>query len=320
MSARPATVEEVAPPRTPAQQERRALFWGLIGVTIFAATLPMTRLAVGGTDAPQLSPWFVTFGRAAVAGVLSVLYLLWQRQRGSLNVPQRSEWPLVGMTAFGVIVGFPLFLALALRYVPSTHGAVVTALLPLSTAVLGALWFRQRPSKGFWACAVLGSGLVLAYMVWRAGGFYLGAANIFLIVAMTTGAFGYIGGARLTPRLGAEQVICWVLVSCLPLTVPLALWFAPADLSVIVPAAWWGFAYVALFSMWIGFFAWYRALALGAVRVSQIQLVQPFLSLLFAVPLAGERLDLMTLVFALAVIATVYAGKKMPVHTTGSSA
>lgn len=295
-------------------QEKEALLWGLVGVALFAATLPMTRLAVGTTDAPQLSPWFVTFGRAAVAGVLSALYLLCQHGKGQLKVPQRAEWPLVGMTAFGVIVGFPLFLALALRHVPSTHGAVVTALLPLSTAVLGALWFRQRPSSGFWACAVVGSGLVLAYMVWRAGGIYLGAANIYLLIAMTTGAFGYIGGARLTPRLGAEQVICWVLMTSLPLTLPLAWLFAPADFSAIGRMAWMGFAYVALFSMWIGFFAWYRALALGAVRVSQIQLVQPFLSLLFAVPLVGERLDLVTLMFALAVIATVYVGKKMPVH------
>lgn len=297
-----------------AAQEKEALLWGLVGVALFAATLPMTRLAVGSAEAPQLSPWFVTFGRAAVAGVLSLLYLLWQRAQGRLKVPRKAEWPLVGMTAFGVIVGFPLFLALALRHVPSTHGAVVTALLPLSTAVLGALWFRQRPSPGFWACAVLGSGLVLAYMVWRAGGLYLGAANIYLLIAMTTGAFGYIGGARLTPRLGAEQVICWVLMSSLPLTLPMAWLFAPAEVSAIAAVSWWGFVYVALFSMWIGFFAWYRALALGAVRVSQIQLVQPFLSLLFAVPLVGERLDGVTLVFALAVIATVYAGKKMPVH------
>ncbi|OGB15978.1 MAG: multidrug DMT transporter permease [Burkholderiales bacterium RIFCSPLOWO2_12_67_14] len=297
-----------------AAKEKEALLWGLVGITLFAATLPMTRLAVGSAEAPQLSPWFVTFGRAAVAGVLSMAYLLWQHTRGQLKVPRKAEWPLVGVTAFGVIVGFPLFLALALRHVPSTHGAVVTALLPLSTAVLGALWFRQRPSNGFWACAVLGSGLVLAYMVWRAGGLYLGAANIYLVIAMTTGAFGYIGGARLTPRLGAEQVICWVLMSSLPLTLPMAWLFAPADVSAIAAISWWGFVYVALFSMWIGFFAWYRALALGAVRVSQIQLVQPFLSLLFAVPLVGERLDGVTLAFALAVIATVYAGKKMPVH------
>jgi drug/metabolite transporter (DMT)-like permease len=294
-------------------QDREALLWGSIGVILFAATLPMTRLAVGAAEAPQLSPWFVTFGRAAVAGLLSIAYLLWQRQRGTLKVPVRTELPLVAMTAFGVIVGFPLFLALALRYVPSTHGAVVTALLPLSTAVLGALWFKQRPSAGFWACALLGTGLVLGFMVWRAGGLYLGVANIYLIIAMTTGAFGYIGGARLTPRLGSEQTICWVLVSGLPLTLPMALWFAPSNAAAVSSMAWLGFTYVALFSMWIGFFAWYRALALGAVRVSQIQLMQPFLSLLFAVPLVGERLDGMTLAFAVAVIATVYVGKKMPV-------
>ena len=301
-------------------QEKQALVWGLVGVTLFAATLPMTRLAVGPVEAPQLSPWFVTFGRAAVAGVLSLVYLWWQHTRGQLKRPMRSEWPLLGITAFGVIVGFPLFLALALRYVPSTHGAVVTALLPLSTAVLGALWYRQRPSAGFWVCAVVGSSLVLGFMVWRAGGVYLGAANIYLLIAMTTGALGYIGGARLTPRLGAEQVICWVLVVCLPLTVPIALWFAPAVPADIQPMSWVGFGYVALFSMWIGFFAWYRGLALGAVRVSQIQLIQPFLSLLFAVPLLGERLDAITLFFALAVIATVFAGKRMPVHAAGSAA
>lgn len=295
-------------------QEREALVWGLVGVTLFAATLPMTRLAVGSTEAPQLSPWFVTFGRAAVAGVLSLAYLGWQRSQGRLRVPTVQQWPVLGVTAFGVIVGFPLFLALALRHVPSTHGAVVTALLPLSTAVLGALWYRQRPSAGFWACAVLGSGLVLAFMAWRAGGFYLGAANIFLIISMTTGALGYIGGARLTPSLGAEQVICWVLACALPLTLPVTWWFAPAAPVAIGTMAWLGFAYVALFSMWIGFFAWYRALALGAVRVSQIQLIQPFLSLLFAVPLVGERLDLVTAAFALGVIATVFVGKKMPIH------
>lgn len=301
-------------------QEKEALLWGLVGVTLFAATLPMTRLAVGAADAPQLSPWFVTFGRAAVAGLLSVGYLLWQRSRGHLRVPVRAQWPLLGVTAFGVIVGFPLFLALALRHVPSTHGAVVTALLPLSTALLGALWFRQRPSAGFWACAVLGSGLVLGFMVWRAGGLYLGAANIYLLIAMTTGALGYIGGARLTPRLGAEQAICWVLACSLPLTLPVALWFAPQAPASIHPMSWVGFAYVALFSMWIGFFAWYRALAMGAVRVSQIQLLQPFLSLLFAVPLVGERLDMVTLVFAVAVMATVYLGKRMPVHAAGQAA
>ena len=103
-----------------------------------------------------------------------------------------------------------------------------------------------------------------------------------------------------------------MLVLSLPATVPatLATWPAhPASLP-----AWGGFAYVTVFSMWLGFFAWYRGLALGGtVRVSQVQLVQPFLAMLFAVPVLGERLDAATAGFALAVVATVFVGRAMSV-------
>ena len=113
----------------------------------------------------------------------------------------------------------------------------------------------------------------------------------------------------------AEHVICWALVLALPLTLPLAVTSWPGSSEIpIKAAAWWSFGYLAVFSMWLGFFAWYRGLALGGtVRVSQVQLVQPFLSMLFAVPLLGERLDVVTVGFGLAVIATVFIGKKMPV-------
>jgi drug/metabolite transporter (DMT)-like permease len=298
--------------------ELQGLLLGLLGVVIFAATLPMTKLAVGTATAPQLSPWFITFGRAAVTGVLSVVYLLTLYWRGKLRIPSSAEWRLVAFTALGVVVGFPLFMSLALQYVPSTHGAVVTGLLPLATAVVAALWFRQKPSMAFWVCAVLGTLLVLAFMFIRSadstGHFSLHLADVFLLLAMASAALGYIGGARLTPSLGAEQVICWVLVLSLPVTLPMMGLNTPANLQAIHSASWWAFAYVAVFSMWIGFFAWYRGLAIGgAVRVSQVQLVQPFLSLLFAVPLLGEPLDAITLGFAVAVIATVFVGKKMPV-------
>ena len=299
-------------------QINKGLWLGLLGIVIFSVTLPLTKLAVGALDAPQLSPWFVTFGRAAVAGVLSVLYLLTRRARGDRLVPSRQQWGLLAFTALGVVAGFPLFLALALQYVPSTHGAVVTGLLPLATAVVAALWFRQKPSLGFWTCAVLGTLLVLAFMVIRsldtAGHLSLHLADVFLPLAMLSAALGYVGGARLTPSLGAERVICWVLVMSLPVTLPMAWLNAPVDFSAIHTASWWAFGYLAVFSMWIGFFAWYRGLALGGtVRVSQVQLVQPFLSMLFAVPLLGEQLDAVTVGFGLAVIATVFVGKKMPV-------
>jgi drug/metabolite transporter (DMT)-like permease len=130
-------------------------------------------------------------------------------------------------------------------------------------------------------------------------------------------AIGYVAGARVSSVLPAEQVICCVLVGSLPLTLPAALFTWPGDAAAVRVSAWLGFAYVTLFSMWLGFFAWYRGLVLGGVmRVSQVQLLQPFLALLAAVPLLGEKLDATTLLFALAVVAVVFIGKRMPIKAS----
>jgi drug/metabolite transporter (DMT)-like permease len=290
--------------------ERQGLWLGFAGVAIFALTLPMTRMAVGTPEAPLMSGVFIALGRAAVAALLSALFLLATRA----PLPRRADlWPLV-LTSAGVVFGFPLFTSVAMRYVQAVHASVIVGVLPLATALVGALLHRQRPSTGFWLCAGLGSVLVVGFAVLRSGaGVSLHLADALLLAAMACAAVGYAYGARLSQRMRAEHVICWALVIAWPVTLPAAWWTRPA---VALPtSAWWAFAYLAVFSMWIGFFAWYRGLALGGtVRVSQVQLVQPFLSMLFAVPLLGERLDAVTLGFALAVIATVFAGRRMPVR------
>ena len=291
-----------------ASDERRGLWLGLLGVVIFAMTLPMTRLAVGPASDPQLPPVFVTAGRAALAGLLSVLYLF-----ATTSVrPQKNQLPAFAVCALGTVVGFPLFLALALREVDAMHAAVVSGVLPLATAAAAAWSFRQRPSAGFWICAVLGCALVLAFAAYKGSG-RLSIADGLLLLSVLSASIGYVAGARLSAQMRAEQVICWVLVMSLPLTLPVTLLYWPS--APVRATAWGGFAYVTLFSMWLGFFAWYRGLALGGtVRVSQIQLLQPFLALLFAVPVLGEKLELITVMFSLAVIGIVFVGKKMPVH------
>jgi len=292
---------------------RRGLWLGLLGIVIFAVTLPMTRLAVGTPDAPQMSGVFIAMGRALVAAALSALFLLATRAPW----PQRQQLRPLAMTAAGVVLGFPLFTSIAMRHVEAVHASVIVGILPLATAAVGALLHRQRPSAGFWLCAGLGSALVVAFAVLRSGapggGGSIQPADLLLLAAMLCAAVGYGYGARLSQQMRAEHVICWALVMALPLTLPLALASWPT--APLKATAWWGFAYLAVFSMWLGFFAWYRGLALGGtVRVSQVQLVQPFLSMLFAVPLLGERLDAVTVGFGLAVIATVFIGKKMPVN------
>jgi drug/metabolite transporter (DMT)-like permease len=295
-------------PTTTASDAARGLVLGVAGVVMFALSIPMTRLAGGSEAAPQLDPAFVAFGRAAVAGLLSLAYLMITSARR----PRGSEWRLLAFTAGGVVFGWPLLLGFAVRYVDAVHASVVSGVLPLATAVIAALVLRQRPSAGFWACALGGLALVVGFAAWRgAGG--LEMADGLLLGAVVCASAGYVSGARLSAGMSAEQVICWVLVISLPITVPLAVMTRPA--VPVAPVAWAGFAYVSLFSMWIGFFAWYRGLALGGtLRVSQVQVLQPFLSMLFAVPLLGERLDAMTVVFAAAVLAVVWLGKRQPVN------
>jgi len=296
--------------------EVRGLWLGLVGVAIFALTLPMTRLAVGTPEAPQMSGAFIALGRAVVAAGLSGLFLLWTRAPW----PRRADWWPLAITAAGVVFGFPLLTSVAMRYVEAVHASVIVGVLPLATALVAALLHRQRPSAGFWICGGLGSLLVVVFAVLKSpAGLALHMADVLLLAAMGCAAVGYAYGARLSQHMRAEHVICWALLLSLPLTLPLA--WARFPHHPVAPAAWWAFGYVAVFSMWLGFFAWYRGLALGGtVRVSQVQLVQPFISMLFAVPLLGETLDALTLGFALAVIATVFIGKKMPVHAPPGAA
>ncbi len=291
----------------------KGLWIGLLGIVIFAVTLPMTRLAVGTADAPQMSGAFIAFGRAVVAAGLSAVFLLATRA----PLPQRQHWWPLAITALGVVFGFPLLTSIAMRYVEAVHASVIVGVLPLATAAVGALLHRQRPSIGFWLCAALGSAMVVTFAILRSGnaGLSIHFADVLLLAAMLCAAVGYGYGGRLSQQMRAEHVICWALVISLPLTVPLALLTYPT--APLKAVTWAAFGYVAVFSMWLGFFAWYRGLALGGtVRVSQVQLVQPFLSMLFAVPLLGERLDMVTVGFGLAVIATVFMGKKMPVNSS----
>ena len=302
------------------QKETLGMWLGALGVAIFAVTLPMTRLATGTVADPQLTAWFITFARAALAGALSVGFLL---------VP-RSPWPLstqrlpLLMSLLGNAVGFPLFLGLALRQVTSGHAAVFTALLPLATAAMSAWVLHQRARLGFWLCAGLGALLVAAFSLLRAyqhgQGFGLEWADLLLLGAIGSAAVGYVFGAQVTPALGAERVICWVCVMALPMSVPGTLIFWPEQ--AIRTTSWLALAYVGVFSMWAGFFAWFRGLAMGGpLRVSQVQLVQPFFSILAAVPLLGEPLEVMTLGFAMAVVVVVFLGKRLsasPVTTVAA--
>ncbi|WP_246793689.1 DMT family transporter [Burkholderia perseverans] len=252
---------------------------GFLGVVIFSGSLPATRIAVHGFD-----PVFLTVARAAIAGLLAIALLAAFRERR----PARADLVPLAIVALGVVVGFPLLTALALRHVTSAHAIVFVGLLPLATAAFGVLRGGERPRAAFWLFSSLGSAAVAAFAL-RDGLHASPLGDLLMLAAIVACGLGYAEGARLSRRLGGWQVISWALVLSLPVMLPLALAARPASLAAIGAPAWWSLAYVSLFSMLLGFVFWYRGLALGGIAsVGQLQLLQPFFGLLLAAWLLHE--------------------------------
>lgn len=291
VSAKPAAV---APSR-----ERLGLLLGLVGVLAFSLTLPMTRLAVA-----ELDPWFVGFGRMALAGLTSGLWL-WVARAPRPDAEQ-LRW-LAGCVV-GVVIAFPLCSSLAMRTLPASHGAVVNGLLPFATALLAALWLGERHRARFWTCAAIGSAIVVAFALRH--GVAVGRGHLWMLAAVLIGAVGYVAGGRLSRTMGGVNTILWSLVLALPLTLPLAAWLALTTPMQASGAAWGGFAYITLISQIAGFFAWYNGLALGGIaRVGQVQLLQAFFTIAAAAWLFGEQVEPSTWLAAAAVVATIAIGR-----------
>ena len=274
---------------------------GFLGMVIFSGSLPATRLAVADFD-----PLFLTAARAAIAGLLGLALLSLFRQAR----PQARDWASLAVVAGGVVIGFPLLTALALRHVTSAHSIVFIGLLPLSTALFAVLRGGERPRPAFWLFSVAGSLMVAAFALSQG----IAAAPLgdgLMLAAILVCGLGYAEGARLSRELGGWQVICWALVLSLPVSLALMLAFLPPSLSGIGLPGWLSLGYVSLFSMLIGFVFWYRGLALGGIAaVGQLQLLQPFFGMALAATLLGETVTPAMLAATLAVILCVVGARR----------
>jgi len=280
---------------------RLGLVLGVIGVIIFGGTLPFTRLAVEGLD-----PWFVTVGRASIAGMIAACVLIASRRR----LPNATDLRVLLLISLCLVAGFPAFTALAMMDVEASHGGVVLGVIPLATAAFAVLVAGERPAPLFWLAAVAGAGIVTAFML-RDGLAGFGAGDLRLAGAVVSAALGYALSGMLARRMPGWEVISWALVLALPLSLPLTVLLWPVEISRVPGRAWLGFAYVTLLSQYLAFFAWNAGLAMGGVaRIGQMQLLQPFVTLSIAAILNAERVGWLTWACAALVVAVVYAGMR----------
>ena len=276
------------------------MFLGFLGVLAFSFTLPATRVAV-----EELDPTFIGIGREAVAAVFAAAILLATRSR----LPARPHLVRIGVVALGVVFGWPLFSALALRGLTSAHSAVVVGLLPAATAVAAVLRAGERPSRGFWVATLAGLAAVLAFAATQGAG--ISAGDIEILIAVALSAVGYAEGGALARELGSWRVICWAVVLSAPATFAIGTVAALTSDLHAGTDAWLGFAYVGVVSALLGFFPWYAGLARGGVaQIGQIQLLQPLLTLAWSALLLSEPIGAGTIVASIAVLASVVATQR----------
>lgn len=279
---------------------RVGLALALLGVFFFSLSLPMTKLALDGFNA-----YFTAFGRAVVAGMLAIAILVIRR----VPFPDRSLWRGIWYTVAGAVVGWPVLVALALERTTSAHTAVIASFMPLCTAVLAVWRNKERVSTQFWFAASTGTAALVLFSLSRGGA--EGAdltADLLMVGAVFASSWCYVEGANLTKVMPGWQVISWVVVFALPITIPASLL-----VHVLLPRpdaiplhAWGGFLFISVFSMYFGFFAWYRGLSqAGVAKGSQMQQLQALMTLGWSALLLGEVVGWTTVVAALAVVASV---------------
>ena len=288
--------------------ESKGMILGFLGVVAFGLTLPATRFVV-----PYFDPIFIGLGRAVIASVIAAFILIATKQ----SKPTKNQLMQLSVVALGVVLGFPVLTAWAMETVPASHGGVVLGILPLATAVAAVIVSKEKPSVGFWIFSLIGSIVVVTYSLLQGfGSFQLG--DLLLVGAIISAGLGYALGGKLSKELGGWQVICWALVISFPFIIFPAWMQAPEeDFSNLPLNVLLSFLYLALVSQLFGFFLWNKGLALGGIaRVSQTQLIQPFVTLLASAFLINETVNLQTIIFAVLVVSIVAIGKKMPVHET----
>src|SRR5579863_3936132 len=289
-----------------AHSKKLGIALGIAGVVLFAGTLPATRFAVATID-----PLFLTAARASIAGVAGLIALTVLRR----PLPPPALWRPILLGGLCTVVGFPVLTALAMVSVPAAHGGVVLGIVPLATAAAAALVAHERPSAGFWIVSLVGTAIVVVFVLSRPGARAFAVGDLFLFGTVLAGAFGYALSGRVSMIMPGWEVVSWQVVGFLPCSIVLAFLLRPHDFAVIPAKAWLGLAYVGLVSQFFAFFVFNAAMAMtGVARIGQLMLLQPFVIVVLAGLVDGEAIEVTTLAYAAAVVAAVLIGQRMPVR------
>lgn len=280
------------------RKESAGVLFGFLGMLGFSGTLVATRVAVADFSALD-----ITCVRILIAGILGLIVLAATHK---LALPDRTLVLPILIMGLGLAVGYPFFLALALRDVPAVHGAVVTGLAPAATAIVAVIRTGERPSPAFWAGSLAGF-LAVLYFAYDAGGGHVSPPDGWLILGMLSLGVAYVEGGRASQVLGGTVTLSLAMLALCPFAAIVLLMSTSADqLQTVSSSGWIAMVYLGVVSMFLASVFWYRGLAAGGIaRIGQINLLLPLAALGWSALFLGEEITPTAIACALIVLAAM---------------
>jgi len=282
------------------KKQRNGLLYAFIGVFAFSLSLPFTKLALKSFD-----PLFTAFARPAIASFIAIPLMLVAKVPA---LPRHLLRPTI-FTALGAVFGWPILIAIALHRTTSAHVAVLSAVMPLVTAIIAVIKNKKQPGISFWVASILGTVLLVFFSLSRGGAGQSDLLTDLIIMgAVIASSYCYVEGAGLTNYLPGWQVISWVVVIVLPIAIPGAaiVYFVTESQYTLHLDALLGMLGIGISSMYLGFFAWYRGLQdFGVAHGSQVQQLQAIMTLGWSALLLGESVTLTMVVSACGIVLCV---------------
>ena len=276
--------------------------WPYLALLTGILCLSFSAIFVRWANAPGL---VTAFGRMLTATLVVAPFFF----RKLAAMPRKPGWGELGLAVAG-----GLLISLdhgswntALQYTRIANGTLFNNISPLWVALIAWLFWKERLGRSFW----IGLVITLVGMVLVFGSSLLreAALNIGDAIAVLSSVF-YAAYFMVTQRARARLetlVYIWPAVATATLALLAGCLVLGQPLSGYTPQTYLAFIAAGLVSQVIGYFAVGYALGhLPASVVAPTMTAQPLVTMLLAIPLAGEGLSALQLLGGAAVMGGIY--------------
>jgi drug/metabolite transporter (DMT)-like permease len=276
----------------------------LLAITLWGISFVATKSVLR-----EIPPVTLVFTRFAIGVLFLTTVLLWRKEP---LLPPRHSWRTVALLGFLGVFFHQVVQSYALTLTSATHTGWLIGLTPIWSAVLAALFLSERfgaMKAGGLALGFLGAAVIVSRRGSASGvADHATVTGDLLVLATTVNWAVYtILGRKALAKLGAASLTAGAMLAgwlmLLPLFVALEGW---RDWSALTPHGWGGVLFLGIGCSGLGYLLWCAGLSrLPASRVAAFLYLEPLVTLVAAMIVLGEPLDLATIAGGLCVLAGV---------------